>query len=167
MKQVFREVFAFHAWARARVLAAADQLPYEALRRPVLIPGGNEDGSLHAALAHIAATQAHWLARFQGQADHQLNGGAAFADLRSIAQAWEGSDAAILELIASNDLARVVRYQRAVGEDEQPLWQLLLHVSNHTTHHRAEACAALTALGSPPASVDFIDFTRETKSPKG
>jgi uncharacterized damage-inducible protein DinB len=167
VKQLLAEVFAFHAWARARVLAAANQLPYEALRRPVLIPGGNEDGSVHATLAHLAATQAHWLARFQGQADHELSGSAAFTDLRSIAHTWEQADAAMLELIAATDLERIVHYQRAVGEDEQPLWQLLLHVSNHTTHHRAEACAALTALGSPPESVDFIDFIRQKKNPKG
>ena len=128
----------------------------------MLIPGGSEDGSLHATLAHIAATQAHWLARFQGQADHQLSRGTAFADLRSIARSWEQSDTAILELIASDNLDRVVRYARdsTRTSDQQPLWQLLLHVSNHTTHHRAEACAALTALGSAPESVDLIDFLR-------
>lgn len=158
MKPLLQEVFAFHAWARARVLAAADQLPYEALRRPVLIPGGNEDGSVHATLAHIAATQAHWLARFQGDAEHHLT--ATYPDLQAISQAWEQADAGLAAVVATNDLDRIVRYRRTVGEDEQPLWQLLLHVSNHTTHHRAEACAALTALGSPPASVDFIDFLR-------
>jgi uncharacterized damage-inducible protein DinB len=143
-----------------RVLAAADQLPYEALRRPVLVPGGNEDGSLHATLAHIAATQAHWLARFQGDAEHNLT--AAYPDLRAIAQAWEQSDAGLAAVVATTDLDRIVRYHRSVGDDEQPLWQLLQHVSNHTTHHRAEACAALTALGSPPESVDFIEFLRTT-----
>jgi uncharacterized damage-inducible protein DinB len=160
MKQLLQEVFAFHAWARARVLAAADQLPYEALRRPVLIPGGNEDGSLHATLAHIAATQTHWLARFQGEAEHDLT--AAYPDVPAIAQAWEQSDVAIQKLLATDDLTRLVRYYRASTRayEQQPLWELLQHVSNHTTHHRAEACAALTALGAPPASVDFIDFLR-------
>jgi uncharacterized damage-inducible protein DinB len=159
-REPLQATFAFHGWARARVLAAADQLPYEALRRPVLIPGGNEDGSLHATLAHIAATQAHWLARFQGDAEHRLTG--QFADLRAIAQVWEQADADLASLVATADLAQPIRYFRAATRsyDEQPLWQLLLHLSNHTTHHRAEACAALTALGSPPQSVDFIDFLR-------
>jgi uncharacterized damage-inducible protein DinB len=162
MREVLGELFAFHAWARARVLAAAEQVPFEGLRRPVMVPGGNEDGSLHATLAHIAATQDHWLARFQGDPEHQLSRAAAFADLRAIAQAWEQADAGIAALLEADDLSRSVRYYRAATRthDQQPLWQLLLHVSNHTTHHRAEACAALTALGSPPDSVDLIDFLR-------
>jgi uncharacterized damage-inducible protein DinB len=157
-----QEVFGFHAWARARVLAAAEAVPYEGLRRPVLIPGGSEDGSLHATLAHIASAEAHWLARWQGDAEHRLSPRAAYPDLRAIAQTWEQADQAIAALVAHDDLERVVRYYRESTRnyDEQPLWQLLLHVSHHTTHHRAEACAALTALGSPPESTDFIDFLR-------
>jgi uncharacterized damage-inducible protein DinB len=147
------------------VLAAAERVPYEGLRRPVLIPGGNEDGSLHATLAHIAATQAHWLARFQGDAEHRV--GASYPDLAAIARTWEQADLGLAAVAASDDLARTVRYYRASaqGYDQHPLWQLLLHVSNHTTHHRAEACAALTALGAPPESVDLIDFFRRRQAP--
>jgi uncharacterized damage-inducible protein DinB len=36
VKQLLQELFAFHAWARARVLAAAETVPFEGLRRPVL-----------------------------------------------------------------------------------------------------------------------------------
>jgi uncharacterized damage-inducible protein DinB len=128
----------------------------------VLIPGGSEDGSLHATLAHVAATEAHWLARWQGDAQHQIGRGAAFSDLRAIARTWEQADAGITALLAQDDLDRVVRYYRDATRafDEQPLWQLALHVSNHTAHHRAEACAALTALGAPPESTDFIDYVR-------
>jgi uncharacterized damage-inducible protein DinB len=165
---MFAELFSFHAWARARVLAAAEQVPYEGLRRPVMIPGGNADGSLHATLAHIAATQTHWLARFQGDAEHRLD--TDYVDLRSIGQAWRESDQGILDLVASDgselhlDLERPVRYYRATtgGYEQHPLWQLLLHVSNHTTHHRAEACAALTALGVPPESTDLVEFLRRS-----
>jgi uncharacterized damage-inducible protein DinB len=126
----------------------------------VLIPGGNEDGSLHATLAHIATSQAHWLARFQGDAEHRPT--AQYPDLRAIGEAWQQSDTGILDLLVVDDLDRPVRYYRASSQsyDERPLWELLLHVSNHTTHHRAEACAALTALGAPPASTDLIDFLR-------
>jgi uncharacterized damage-inducible protein DinB len=161
--EALRQLYTFHGWARERVLAAADRVPREGLRRPVLIPGGSEDGSLHATLAHIAAAEAHWLARWQGDAEHRLQTGADFPNLPAIARVWESADAGILAFLAGElDLDRPVRYFRASAAawDEQPLWQLLFHLSNHTTHHRAEACAALTALGSPPESTDFIDFLR-------
>ena len=164
MIDLLREVYGFHAWARGRVLEAAERVPFEGLRRPMLVPGGNEDGSLHATLSHLAAAEAHWLARWQGDAENQLRGGAGFANLDAIARVWQAADDGMLALLEqSPDLARPVRYFRhSIGAfDEQPLWQQLLHVSNHTTHHRAEACAALTALGSAPASVDFIDYVRQ------
>ena len=156
------ELFGFHAWARERVLAAADRVALEGLRRPVLIPGGSEDGSLHATLAQIAAAEAHWLARFGGESQHHIHAGRDFPDLAAIASAWQQADEGLAAVI-SGDLERAVRYYResTQSDDGQPLWQLLLHVSNHTTHHRAEACAGLTALGCPPASVDLIDFWRE------
>jgi uncharacterized damage-inducible protein DinB len=33
-----------------------------------------------------------------------------------------------------------------------------LAVFNHTTHHSAEACVALTALGRPPGDIELLKF---------
>ncbi len=45
----------------------------------------------------------------------------------------------------------------------QPLWQPLLHVVNHGTHHRSEAADLLTRLGHPPPPLDLIIYYRETQ----
>jgi uncharacterized damage-inducible protein DinB len=42
-----------------------------------------------------------------------------------------------------------------------PVWQMLIHVLNHGTQHRAEAAALLTAEGRSPGELDLIDFAQE------
>jgi uncharacterized damage-inducible protein DinB len=42
-----------------------------------------------------------------------------------------------------------------------PVWQLLVHVVNHGTQHRAEAAALLTAEGRSPGELDLFDYAEE------
>ncbi len=42
-----------------------------------------------------------------------------------------------------------------------PVWQMLVHVVNHGTQHRAEAAALLTAEGLSPGELDLFDFAEE------
>ncbi|MEX1254823.1 MAG: DinB family protein, partial [Dehalococcoidia bacterium] len=44
---------------------------------------------------------------------------------------------------------------------QRVLWQALLHVANHSTHHRAETATLLTTLGHPPRQLDYIFFELE------
>ncbi len=164
--QQIRWMFAFHDWARPRLLAALRQVdPVERLRSDV-IPGGNEDGSLHATVAHILGAEVIWFERWQGNTHARLRGSSDYASLDSLDQEWSELEARrrrwLLELPES-DLDVGVRYRsvtRGVME-KFPLWETILHLSNHTSHHRGEAAAALTGLGFPPESVDLIDYMRQ------
>src|SRR5512146_3278136 len=42
-----------------------------------------------------------------------------------------------------------------------PVWQMLVHVVNHGTQHRAEAAALLTEQGRSPGDLDLIDYADE------
>ena len=69
---------------------------------------------------------------------------------------------AFLAGLTDDDLQRIVHYRTTKGvQGENPLWQLLLHVVNHGTQHRAEAAIMLTQHGCSPGDVDLIVFLRE------
>jgi len=42
-----------------------------------------------------------------------------------------------------------------------PVWQMLVHVVNHGTQHRAEAATLLTAEGRSPGQLDLIYYAEE------
>ena len=43
--------------------------------------------------------------------------------------------------------------------EDVPVWQMLAHVVNHGTQHRAEAAALLTSDGRSPGELDMINYS--------
>jgi uncharacterized damage-inducible protein DinB len=43
---------------------------------------------------------------------------------------------------------------------QQPLWQVILHVVNHGTHHRGQVSGFLRTLGRTPPVIDLAYFYR-------
>lgn len=164
--EMVRFTAAFHDWANERILRAAVKAgPGAAAAR---IPGSYGDGSLHALLAHLVASERHWLRRWKGDTEAKLDGPATWPTLEAVRDAWEAGRAERAQFFAELDEARllsVCRYRRNQPPvpDERPLWQLILHAFNHSTHHRAEAAAVLTTAGHPPESVDMIDYIRRER----
>jgi uncharacterized damage-inducible protein DinB len=94
-----------------------------------------------------------------------LPAGGDFADLGAIIERWEDFErgrSGYLDSLSDEDLGRGVRYVSVTRHVEKsfPLWQTMLHIANHTTHHRADVCTALSGLGRAPKSVDLIDYLR-------
>ena len=62
-----------------------------------------------------------------------------------------------IEGCSTEDFERVVHYQDSRGAAVAvPLWQLVIHVCNHSTHHRAECGMLLGKLGRSPGDMDFV-----------
>ena len=71
-------------------------------------------------------------------------------DLRAM---WDAEWAAVDAWFATRDDAWL-----ATTDEGVPFWQMLAHVVNHGTQHRAEAAALLTTVSRSPGDLDMIDF---------
>ena len=61
--------------------------------------------------------------------------------------------------LSAADFERVVKYTLRVGATgEQPLGQLIVHLVNHGTHHRAETGLLLERMGRSPGDIDYVLF---------
>lgn len=157
-----RALYDYNYWARDLLLRAAADLPHEEYVRP----NGFSCGSIRGIFLHAAWAEAGWLARWTGRprvddfADDQ------FPALTDLVGRWRKEEAAMRrflgELTAEN-LESGVSYvsSRSGRQYTDPLWQLLVHVVNHATQHRAEAAEALTMAGHSPGDLDLLDFFRE------
>lgn len=161
---VVRWLCNFQGWAGTHIFDAVVPLHEASVRTPGLIAGGQDDGSLFATLAHIAAAGETWLSRWEGNQRATLRDGSDFSDVAAIQKSWiavERRLAALLRVVTQSHLDGTLHYFTTAGAPQSlPLGQTILHATMHSAHHRAEAAVALTALGSPPRGLDLLDFMR-------
>ena len=157
----FRTLFAYNAWANARVLVAAAELSPEQFTTLA----GLSHGSVRGTLVHVFGTEWMWRQRYQqGVSPPALPDETAYPTLVAIREWADDEAAAVRSFLAGLDdaaLAAPVRYTNTRGSAfATPLWQILTHVVNHGTQFRSEAAVALSQAGHSPGDLDFIAFVR-------
>jgi uncharacterized damage-inducible protein DinB len=155
-------LFAYNAWANARVLDAAANVTAEKLVQPA----GLSHGSVRGALVHVMSPEYVWRTRCQeGVFPKAPLAEQDFPTLDVLQARWREEEAKLLAYVGGlrdEDLARVARYQTTAGvAHENPLWQVLVHVVNHGTQFRGEAALALTQMGHSPGNLDLMAWLRE------
>jgi uncharacterized damage-inducible protein DinB len=150
----------YHAWASRRLLNAIDPLtPAERSR-----DFKTSDKNVLDTLAHVYGADRLWLQRVNGESpttllapeDRQL--GVLSTQWPALQQRWKEWAAPLTD----QDFQAKIPYRDLKGNSyQQPLWQILLHVVNHGTHHRGQVSGFLRAMGHHPPPLDLIAFYRE------
>ncbi len=160
----YRNLADYNAWANARVYAAARSLSPADFHADL----GAFFLSVCGTLNHLLVTDRIWLARLAGQAppSDPLNA-ILYGQIDPLWHERRTVDARLISLVtdlAGGDLDRRLSYRTVTRSQtfEQPVWSVLDHVFNHQTHHRGQAHALLTRLGAEVASLDLVQFQRET-----
>ena len=157
MLESIRTLYAYSAWANARILATAEQLT-----AAQFTADADGHGSIRDTLVHTASVQWLWLERCRGASPREMWDPAEFPDVAALRSRWKEVENATSDYIASlrePDLDRVVSYVNFQGETwAYPLWQQLLHQVNHATQHRSEAALLLTRLGFSPGWLDLLVY---------
>jgi uncharacterized damage-inducible protein DinB len=149
-----RRLIAYNQWADERILAAVDGMSDDELARP----REAYFGSLASNLRHVLGAQRIWLARWKGQTPPAMS-----APLEgTLPEAYAASHAALAAYVgplSDADFDRVVHYRNTKGEPfALPLGQLVPHLVNHGTAHRAESGLLLERMGRSPGDLDYLYF---------
>jgi uncharacterized damage-inducible protein DinB len=153
-----RSLIGYNEWANQKVLDAAAALSDEEFGRGV--SGSHE--SVRRTLVHMARVQAWWLSVLNGkpEASSPPDESIPFEEVRQ----WFGRSHDDLKTYAAGLTAeRLDAEVSAYHPQEQkeyrwPSWELLSHLVNHGSHHRAEAGIMLASLGHTPGDLDFIYY---------
>lgn len=163
LADAMRMSYGYDEWATAKIFDAATNLTAEQLDAQGPIP----HESIHATLLHMLSVQRRYLLWWDGSLDglvaynltFDLND---FPDLASLRSFWmenvERLNAFVAHL-SDEDAVRVVSTTMPDGSDfGLPLWQMMQHVSNHSTQHRSEIAVMLTEAGHSPGDLDMLFY---------
>jgi uncharacterized damage-inducible protein DinB len=158
--ETVRDHLAYSAWATVRLLDTAAKLSPEELTRDF----GTADRSVLGTLAHTFGADRVWLARVTGQPQRGL--AEADREWATILREWPAvfdgwrewarpmTDERVLDVLDYTDLKG--------NPWQQSLWQIVLHVVNHGTHHRGQVSGFLRSMGYTPPPLDLIAYYRKT-----
>lgn len=147
-------------WADERVLGAASQLSHD----QALAERGNSFGGILGTLQHIYKAERLWLTRLTTDPKAGLAGIDAPPDTVFFGAIWPKlHDEWIAWAEDVRDWGAVHTIWTLKGDQyTMPLWQMVLHVINHSSYHRGQITTMLRQAGMPaPPSTDLIAFYRE------
>ena len=154
-----KALYAYNDWANGHVIDAASALTDAEYGRDL----GASFGSVRGNLAHIVGAQMLWLGRFNSARGGNLPEVEGSLDaVRRLNTSFHAGLRDFLAFLPESDLPKAISYvdTRETPREHQ-LGQLLVHVVNHGTHHRAEAAMLLTSLGYAPRQLDYVFFELE------
>ncbi len=163
----FVQLARYNAWATARLLDAVAHVPDADYRRDA----GLFFRSVHGTLNHLlVAEQLLWFVRFaegispRVALDAEAEPDRARLDqrLRAGTLRWEP----LIAALPAERWAGTLDYTTMRGTAASlPFAGGLAHVFNHSTHHRGQITAALTALGRPAPVIDLVYYLQNPSQP--
>lgn len=157
---LLRHHLEYNAWATARLLNAATALTHDELSRDF----GTADKSVLGTLVHLYRSERTWLERLRYDTPKTPWRLDEDEDWAVLVEKWPKLHDDWLHwsrTLSDGDPDRTVEYTDLKGNPwKQPLWPIVLHVVNHSTHHRGQVSGFLRALGKTPPPLDLIAFVR-------
>jgi len=151
-------LYDYNRWSNTRVLDAVSKLSAEQFTRDL----ENSFRSVHATLVHILSAEWIWLERWNGTSPKSMLGSEELADVDAIRKRWdkvESERAAFIRSLSEEKLATTLSYVNTRGQTfAYPLWQMLVHVANHSTYHRGQLTTLLRQVGAKPVDTDLLTF---------
>ena len=155
-----RTLYDYNVWAHHQVWDCIMQLNDEQFTREIEY----SHGSIHAQVVHTMFAEWSWFSRLQGHSTTRIWQAADFPTRDSIRARWDEVEAdirAYLDSLSDEDLKETFHYTTTKGTPQENVrWEILIHVLNHGTDHRAQIMAMLNQIGVPGVEQDLIFYLR-------
>lgn len=154
-------LYKYNQWSTRKILECVARVSEEEFLAPADFP----HGGLRSTLVHVLFAEWIWHNRWQGTSPTQRLKPEGFPTFDSLRTRWAQEENQLMNFV--NDLTddrlnSVIPYKTTKGiSQERVLWQMMAHLVNHGTQHKAEAAAMLTWFGQSPGDIDMIYFLIE------
>lgn len=165
MKSLLIQYAQYNLWANKQLLQTVVQLNSEQQQQNIV----SSFSSIHATVFHLLDAESIWWQRLKLQEPIAIPSvQQKDATIQEIIQELlKQSELWLNWVITANEaqIQHVFAYQNSKKEQfKQPVWQMLLHLFNHSTYHRGQLVTMLNqlAIKKIPAT-DFIHWSRLKK----
>ncbi len=161
----FRRLYGYHFAMNRRLWHHVSELSDEAFDRP----SDYSQGSVRQQVWHLMTVDEGWFTELSGGpwADYLMPDAPQPVWTRAqIRERWDDVERRQLEFLAGVTDAALLEHPWAEGDDKDlVLWEVLFHVVNHGTDHRAQTQRLLTDLGVTTYPIDYVFFAYEHPLP--
>ncbi|MBI3739033.1 MAG: DinB family protein [Chloroflexi bacterium] len=152
----FRHFYDYHFAENRKVWNDVTSISYEQFTQPV----DYSRGSVRDQIIHLIDAEEMWFSELRDVRPSDPLPPADFDDRDTIRSYWDNVEQNIRAYLA--ELQDDMLFTKPIKEPEEDknliLWQVLLHVANHATDHRAQLLRVLHDLGIKTTSQDYIFF---------
>ena len=158
--KAFRHFYDYHFTENRKIWDSyITPLAYELFTQDV----DYSQGSVRDQIVHLMSVDELWFSELRGIEPGEPFHTAAFDDRKILRAHWDGVEQSMRDYLA--ELRDDMLFDKPIEEPAEDrdliVWQVLLHVVNHGTDHRAQLLRLLHDLGIKTSSQDYIFYVYE------
>jgi uncharacterized damage-inducible protein DinB len=151
----------YNRWATERVLDEINAMPAEEVVKDLK----GSFPSIYNTLSHLYQADSIWWDRLSGRPTGSVDDYPVQGCTWELKAEWMALHDKMIEWamgLSEEDWTRPMSYKTFAGKPMvTPVWQIVLHLVNHGSHHRGQVTTMIRQLGSKPVNLDLIGFYRE------
>jgi uncharacterized damage-inducible protein DinB len=155
----FRHFYNYHFAENRKVWNHVTSLSHEQFTQAV----DYSHGSVRDQIVHLIDAEEMWFSELRGVVPFDPIPSSDVDDRETIRTYWDNVEKNIRAYLT--DLQDDMLFSKPINEPEEDkdliVWQVLLHVANHATDHRAQLLRVLHDLGVETKYQDYIFYTYE------
>lgn len=121
-------------------------------------------GGVYETIVHLYQSDRIWLDRLAERPSGKFEDYSAPGCVWELRDAWADVQQQMIDFasgLTDSDMDRQITYKNLAGQTfTSAIWQIILHVVNHGTHHRGQVTAMIRQLGGTPINIDLIRYHR-------